>query len=213
MTCPGCQKEVTADRRFCTWCERYIPDPRVGTKAGVGRRLAAHFVDIAVFWGLFLLISLFLASLFGAVGGRESGAGGFILGIILTLIGYPIVLLWFLSKGLTPGKLVMSEQVVEHLGGGYPGLGRMLLRDVFGKWVSGLAFGLGYFWAIWDKDGQAWHDKIAGTLVVKRSAGIANPVLAGGSRPLTVPGTFCTGCGSRLSLDQKFCTSCGAAQR
>jgi uncharacterized RDD family membrane protein YckC len=27
--------------------------------------------------------------------------------------------------------------------------------------------GLGYFWAIWDKDNQAWHDKIAGTVVVK----------------------------------------------
>lgn len=44
----------------------------------------------------------------------------------------------------------------------------MLLREVIGKWVSGLVFGLGYFWAIWDKDGQTWHDKIAGTVVVKR---------------------------------------------
>jgi uncharacterized RDD family membrane protein YckC len=47
----------------------------------------------------------------------------------------------------------------------------MLLREIVGKWVSGLLIGLGYFWAIWDKDGQAWHDKIAGTVVIKRAPG------------------------------------------
>jgi uncharacterized RDD family membrane protein YckC len=44
----------------------------------------------------------------------------------------------------------------------------MLVREVVGKMVSGFFFGLRYFWAIWDPDNQAWHDKIAGTLVVRK---------------------------------------------
>jgi uncharacterized RDD family membrane protein YckC len=26
---------------------------------------------------------------------------------------------------------------------------------------------LGFFWILWDKDQQGWHDKIAGTVVVR----------------------------------------------
>jgi len=44
----------------------------------------------------------------------------------------------------------------------------MLLRETLGKWVSGWFLGLGWFWAIWDRDAQAWHDKIAGTVVLYR---------------------------------------------
>ena len=44
----------------------------------------------------------------------------------------------------------------------------MLLREIVGKTVSFLFFGLGFYWAIWDKDRQAWHDKIAGTLVLEK---------------------------------------------
>lgn len=44
----------------------------------------------------------------------------------------------------------------------------MILREVIGKFVSGLVLGIGFFWAIWDKDNQTWHDKIAGTVVVRK---------------------------------------------
>lgn len=33
--------------------------------------------------------------------------------------------------------------------------------------VSGLVIGLGYFWILWDPKKQAWHDKAAGTVVVR----------------------------------------------
>ena len=44
----------------------------------------------------------------------------------------------------------------------------MFLREVIGKPVSIVAFVFGYpwLWAIWDKNCQMWHDKIAGTVVV-----------------------------------------------
>jgi uncharacterized RDD family membrane protein YckC len=46
------------------------------------------------------------------------------------------------------------------------GLVASLLRFV-GYLVSTLVLMLGFLWIIWDKDKQGWHDKIAGTLVVK----------------------------------------------
>ena len=73
-----------------------------------------------------------------------------------------------LSKGMTPGKWLLGEKVVEKLTGNFPGFWRMILRETIGKFVSGIFLGLGYFWAIWDKDNQAWHNKITGTVVVKR---------------------------------------------
>ncbi len=71
---------------------------------------------------------------------------------------------------MTPGKLILGENVVDKLSGNYPGYWRMFLREVISKFVSVLAFGLGYpwLWAVWDKNNQMWHDKIAGTVVVHK---------------------------------------------
>lgn len=206
MNCPECRKEVAAGNLFCTWCERFIPNPAVGTKAGIGLRLSAHFMDAVLFWLIFLIIS----GLFGTAAGVE----GFLVGAFWALIGYVIVLLWFLGKGLTPGKLAVGEQVVNQLNGQYPGFGRMVLREIIGKSVSSLFFGIGYFWAIWDKDNQAWHDKIARTVVIQRSAGrtTLNPLGTGnGVAPSPAVSRFCTECGNRLEAGRRFCPSCGTA--
>jgi uncharacterized RDD family membrane protein YckC len=175
MKCPGCQKEMVADRRFCPWCEAYVPNPSIGTKAGIGLRLGAHVVDMAILVGVLvvsvLLLGVMIAGIQGVGGSQGAAVGGFFLSLMIGIGVYIVVIVKFLAKGLTPGKYLVGEQVVDHLNGGQPGLGKMLLREIIGKWVSGLIFGLGYFWAIWDKDGQAWHDKIAGTVVIKRAPG------------------------------------------
>lgn len=44
---------------------------------------------------------------------------------------------------------------------------RIVLREIIGKYVSSLLLGLGYFWIIFDPKKQAFHDKIAGTVVIK----------------------------------------------
>ena len=40
------------------------------------------------------------------------------------------------------------------------------IRFLIGYPVSLLPLGLGFYWALVDKNNQAWHDKIAGTLVI-----------------------------------------------
>ena len=98
--------------------------------------------------------------------GMLAGFGTF----VLAAIGYIVFLLLFLAKGKTPGKAIMGIRVTDKRNGSLPGIGRMLLRETLGKIVSGFLFGLGYLWAIFDRDAQAWHDKIAGTVVLKAAA-------------------------------------------
>jgi uncharacterized RDD family membrane protein YckC len=59
--------------------------------------------------------------------------------------------------------------VVDQRNGDIPGFGKMFLREIVGRFLSGLFFGLGYFWSLFDKNAQAWHDKLAGTVVIKKA--------------------------------------------
>ena len=47
------------------------------------------------------------------------------------------------------------------------GFGGAFIREIIGKLVSTLIFFLGYIWILFDGKRQGWHDKIAGTYVVK----------------------------------------------
>ena len=41
------------------------------------------------------------------------------------------------------------------------------LRGSLGYWISGFFFSLGFIWAAFDADGEAWHDKLFDTRVVR----------------------------------------------
>lgn len=72
------------------------------------------------------------------------------------------VAFWVLA-GQTPGKRLMGLVIVK-TDGGRVRLGAAILRWV-GYWLSGILF-LGYLWVLVDNRRQAFHDKLAGTLVV-----------------------------------------------
>ena len=180
MICPVCKHETTSFL-FCQLCDSYLPNPSAGTKAGVGRRLGAYLLDIVTFWAIFAVVML-LSGLLAAGGMAASGGSqdaavvagfGWLASMFWAFIGYFVFLLWFLAKGKTPGKWLVRIQVADKRNGSFPGLGRMIVREIFGKWVSGLFLGIGYLWAVFDRDGQAWHDKIAGTVVLRKPASLA----------------------------------------
>lgn len=66
----------------------------------------------------------------------------------------------------TPGKMALRLKIIDARDGGKTPLVRLIVR-VLGQYISLLAFGLGYLWVIWDPRKQSWHDKMAGTLVVR----------------------------------------------
>lgn len=161
MNCPSCKKENAVDAFFCTWCDDYMPSPGKGKKANLFARWVAWVIDPAIA----VLLWLFGSGLVALI---SPGLG--LAVAILFPLGYFVWWLMHLKKrGQTVGKRLLGLQVVTAQTGQIPGFGTLFIRVVVGRIASGLFFGLGYFWAIIDKNGQAWHDKIAGTVVVKTS--------------------------------------------
>lgn len=77
------------------------------------------------------------------------------------------VYLWIGNAGWrTMGKGLTGVRVVRKDSGQPLGPWRGLLRTL-GYIVSLVPLGVGFLWAIWDKDKQTWHDKIAGSVVVR----------------------------------------------
>jgi uncharacterized RDD family membrane protein YckC len=89
---------------------------------------------------------------------------------LLTLVGlacYSATMLGMWAYGLTPGKWMLGIRVVKRETGQPAGFWRMALRETVGKLISGILCYLGYIWALVDSNRQAWHDKIAKTLVIR----------------------------------------------
>lgn len=69
-------------------------------------------------------------------------------------------------KGTTVGGIILGLRIVR-LDGTAIGLPVAAVR-LLGAFFSAAVFFLGFFWAGWSRDRQAWHDKIAGTVVVRQ---------------------------------------------
>jgi uncharacterized RDD family membrane protein YckC len=127
--------------------------------AGFWPRLLAQILDL--FW--LLPLSVLLALVGDFVNDGEISTGG---ELMANLIGALVILLFWAERQGTPGKLVLGLRIVDAETGGTPTIRRLVLRYV-GYLVSALPLGLGYLWVIWDPRRQGWHDKMAGTLVIR----------------------------------------------
>lgn len=74
-------------------------------------------------------------------------------------------------KGTTVGGSVCGIRVVR-VDGRPVDFSVALVRSLASVF-SGLVLGVGFFWAGWSAERQAWHDKIAGTIIVKVPKGVA----------------------------------------
>lgn len=95
-----------------------------------------------------------------------------LLGVIWSIIGRFFLLAWvayhigmWTWKGTTIGGIVMSIKIVRI--DGTPITFSVAMVRSLSSFFSAFALFIGFFWAGWDDEKQAWHDKIAGTLVVK----------------------------------------------
>jgi len=73
--------------------------------------------------------------------------------------------LW--GMGATLGQRLLSLHVVDQNSGANIGFGRAFVRFI-GYIIASIPFALGLIWAGFDPRKQGWHDKIAGTVVVRR---------------------------------------------
>ncbi|MBQ4878655.1 RDD family protein [Pseudoalteromonas luteoviolacea] len=91
------------------------------------------------------------------------GTADFLISYILPLI---VVILFWLYKSATPGKMVIKAKIVDEKTGENLSKKQSIIRYV-AYYISMLPFGLGFFWVAWDAKKQGFHDKIAGTVVVR----------------------------------------------
>lgn len=87
--------------------------------------------------------------------------------IQLAILIIGVTYMWHRFGG-TPGKLLLGLRVVDKNSLKYPAISKCIKR-FFMFPVSALTLFLGIIWATFDKDAQTWHDKIANTVVVKKS--------------------------------------------
>jgi uncharacterized RDD family membrane protein YckC len=92
---------------------------------------------------------------------------GFVVAIALGLSYYG----WLEGSpsGQTVGKRAMNIRVYDFRVGGPIGTGRGIGR-YFARIVSAIPCLLGYWWMLWDKERQCWHDKLVGSVVVPTDA-------------------------------------------
>ncbi len=86
-----------------------------------------------------------------------------VFGIIIAVIYF--VYFWTQQNGQTLGHKVLGIRVVREDGKPID-IVTAIIRYI-GYIVSGIVIGLGFLWVIWDPKKQGWHDKMAGTIVVK----------------------------------------------
>lgn len=143
---------------------------------GFWRRGAASFID-KIILNLLYLVLIFLelsvlpSSPYAARPDVYSGiwaeiTPGFIIGHIVMFIFISAVYFSYFhgSTGQTPGKAMLKLKVVRTEGKDMS-YGIAFLRWV-SYFISALPLYIGFVWAAFDGEKQAWHDKIAGTVVI-----------------------------------------------
>jgi uncharacterized RDD family membrane protein YckC len=127
-----------------------------GPRAGFWTRFAASFID-----GILIGIPY-----------------GIALAAVGQAVAYAIYLLIAIAyftyfeggpTGQTLGKKALNIRVIDLAAGGPIGPTRAFIRYI-GRIVSSIPILLGYFWMLWDREKQTWHDKMAGAVVVPTSS-------------------------------------------
>jgi uncharacterized RDD family membrane protein YckC len=137
-------------------------------------------VEYAGFWIRFLasvLDSILLLMLMIPLLLMFYGPGVFFVtessGLAYDIINYglPIlaVVIFWQYRSATPGKIMMGIYIVDARTFQHPPFGRLLLRYV-GYYLSMLPLFLGFIWVGIDKRKQGFHDKIAGTVVIRQDS-------------------------------------------
>ncbi len=168
-TCLDCGRSDMGDGRFCRWCGQFLLAPRGVRAASVARRLAAVVLDtilvpLTLFIGYSASMRVILTSSLDNI-----------LVPLTPFIGYLIWWLIVLERGQTPGKQLLGIRAMKD--NGQPSRwGRTFLREFVAKGIifgllaaitASVVWWLDNLWPLWDRDRQALHDKVAGTVVVR----------------------------------------------
>ena len=142
-----------------------------GQYAGFVTRLVAFVIDLVIVTllvilgsALIRLIETLLENIYLVRPGALTETVTTVVSVALSvglLVAYYVG--FWLAAGQTPGKRIMGVRIVR-TDGGRVVLGNVVRRFV-GYWLSFILF-LGFLWILVDNQRQAWHDTLAGTVVI-----------------------------------------------
>ena len=140
---------------------------------GLGRRLAAMFYDFLLCTALLIVTTfiykLIMMGFIGEAKMRELSEAGALDGdpLLSTLLFF--VLFGFFAKFWTHSGQTLGMQVwrirVQNNDGSSINLWQALLRFITAL-ASWLCLGLGFWWALWDKQKRTWHDQYSESVIV-----------------------------------------------
>ena len=118
---------------------------------------------------MFIVLTIPLSFIYG----EEYWQGDkFVYGFWDFILGYVVpftATIWFWLRYLgTPGKMVVKLQIVDAVTGNKMTTAQAIIR-YFSYIPAILPLCLGFIWVGIDKRKQGWHDKLAGTLVIRNT--------------------------------------------
>jgi uncharacterized RDD family membrane protein YckC len=134
--------------------------------AGFWIRTGAAIIDtiLIMLVTLPLLVAIYGWAYFDAdKTGIVAGPADFLISWVLPAVA--VIAFWILKQA-TPGKMAVSTKIVDAESGNAASTGQLIGR-YFAYFAATIPLGLGILWVAFDKKKQGWHDKLAGTVVVR----------------------------------------------
>jgi len=139
--------------------------------AGFWIRTGAAIIDSFI---LFIIIAPLLTFIYGYEYWLPeqiiSGTWDVLISYVFPVLA---VIIFWVYKSATPGKIGTKLTIVDAKTGGKPTTQQFIIRYL-GYYVSTIPLGLGILWVAFDNRKQGWHDKIANTVVIRNNQ--PNPV-------------------------------------
>ena len=141
------------------------PPPSEPRYAGFWLRLGAFLIDTLI---VSVVVGIVLLAIFGRSYLQLSAEGKTLWADVLFQGVLPAIaaILFWRFRGATPGKMLLSAKIVDASTFGPPSTGKLIGR-YFAYLVSIVPMFLGFLWIAFDKRKQGWHDKLAGTVVIR----------------------------------------------
>ena len=132
--------------------------------AGFWIRVWASFIDLVLFslWTLPLMYLVYGPALWTNQQ-LIMGPADVLINWVLPSIA---VIVFWKKRQATVGKMAIRARIVDARTGQAPTTRQDLIR-YFGYLLSVMPLGLGYLWVAFDSRKQGFHDKLAGTVVVR----------------------------------------------
>ena len=132
--------------------------------AGFWIRLGAVLIDLMVMGVVLYIPSTVIYGSEYWVGDQFFyGFWDLMFSYVLPLVG--TIWFWLRFSG-TPGKMALKLKIVDAGTGNKLTFGQAIGR-YFAYILAAIPFFLGYIWVGFDKRKQGWHDKLAGTVVIR----------------------------------------------